>query len=131
MARQNSLQTPLNVNPKERNSPCAKAILRDMVIDDESGEKQEMATTEAPSSSRWKTAKRICFAVFPILVLAYCDMLIQMEKFARGDSGYIGIGIHVLMLSFMLGFHVWVVYKLGDIVFPRLQLQWKRLWGKR
>lgn len=118
------------MNPKERNSPCVNAILRDMVIDDELGEKQEMTTIEAPSSSCWKTAKRICFAVFPILVFAYCDMLIQMEKFARGDSGYIGIGIHVLMLSFMLGFHIWVVYKLGDILFPRLQLQWKRLWGK-
>lgn len=106
----------------EDNTSRIKGFFRDMVVEDEHDEKQK---EEAPSLSKWKKITLSCYAVLPVLILAFCMMRLKLIDFSQGEIGYPKLIIHILMLAYILVFQIWVVCKYGNILFPRFL----RLWG--
>lgn len=111
----------------EHSTSRIKGFFRDMVVEDEHDEKQK---EEALPLSKWKKFTLSCYAVLPVLILAFCMMRLKLIDFSQGEIGYLKLIMHIMMLAYILAFQIWVVCKYGDILFPRLLRLWKQTTGK-
>lgn len=114
----------------EHNNLSFENTIRSMVVEDEPSEKQKEIMKGAPVSSKWRKITLACYAVLPVLILAICMTRLKLMDFSLGEIGFPKLIFHILMLTYLLVFQIWVVCKYGDILFPRLLHLWERVKGK-